>query len=155
MFYFQLLYFNRNYLREVWNNDREIFGRLFPVLRQTISENPTDVFFFDVIPVIPPKFRQWKWSNGILEEDKQSYLLKEIISISNSLRAAEKAIKNKPTEQPTRAEWDLVKKLPGQTLLDKKEFAWLKLQECVNNMIADTSRCRDFQGVGFRQVIDL
>jgi DNA-directed RNA polymerase I subunit RPA1 len=141
-------------LREVWNNDRELFGRLFPVLKTTNCENPTDVFFLDVVPVMPPKFRPMNFSNGILKENGQSLLLKKIIEETYIVRAAVAAFKQDSTDQLPKAAQDMVKSLSGESLLDKMQTAWLALQESVN-MIADTSNNREYQGVGFRQVTDL
>jgi DNA-directed RNA polymerase I subunit RPA1 len=140
-------------LREVWNYDRELFGRLFPVLKTTNCENPTDVFFLDVIPVIPPKFRPVNISNGILKESRPSLLLKKIIEDTLIAKAVVSAVRNDPTDPLSKEARDMVKSLKGDTLLDKKQTAWLALQESVN-MIADTSNSSEFKGVGFRQVID-
>ena len=143
---------NSDHLREVWNNDRELFGRLFPVLKTTNCENPTDVFFLDVVPVIPPKFRPMNFSNGALNENGQSLLLKKIIEETYVVRAAVQAFKEDTTDQLPKEAQDVVKSLTGESLLDKMQTAWLGLQESVN-MIADTSNHREFPGAGFKQVI--
>jgi hypothetical protein len=108
----------------------------------------------DVVPVMPPKFRPMNFSNGILKENGQSLILKKIIEETYIVRAAVAAFKQDSTDQLPKAAQDMVKSLSGESLLDKMQTAWLALQESVN-MIADTSNSREFQGVGFRQVIDL
>ena len=136
----------------MWNNDRELFGRLFPVLKTTNCKNPTDVFFLDVVPVIPPKFRPMNFSNGALKENGQSLLLKKIIEETYVVRAAVDAFKQDTTDELCKEAQDMVQSLTGESLLDKMQTAWLGLQESVN-MIADTSNNREFPGVGFKQVI--
>lgn len=44
-------------MRNIWAHEREFLGQFISVLSDIQSDNPTDVFFFEVIPVPPPNVR--------------------------------------------------------------------------------------------------
>ena len=51
----------RRHLRLVWSHDSDVLGKVFKALAVHVTrgavESPTDVFFFDVLPVPPSRFR--------------------------------------------------------------------------------------------------
>lgn len=49
----------RQYLKNIYQHNAEVLTSIFPVLKHCSKNvnNPTDVFFFDVIPVIPSTVR--------------------------------------------------------------------------------------------------
>jgi len=47
----------RDHLRKIWRNEKEFVTALSPVLDNCDMEHPTDIFFFDMLPVPPPKMR--------------------------------------------------------------------------------------------------
>lgn len=48
---------SRQYLRKIWEVEKEFLLEVIPVLQDIKIEYPTDIFFFDVIPVTPPNAR--------------------------------------------------------------------------------------------------
>ena len=135
----------------MWTNDQELFARLFPVLRTTDCEYPTDIFFLDVIPVIPSKFRPVNFTNGLLKENGHSLVLKKIIQDTYVVKTALFAFKRDSKDDLPKEAEQLINSLQGTTLLDKLQSAWLEMQEGVN-MIADSSSNKELNAAGFRQV---
>nr|CAG4649915.1 EOG090X00BV [Sida crystallina] len=142
----------REHLREVWANDQELFGALFPVLRTTDSKYPTDVFFLDVIPVIPSRFRPINVSNGLLRENGQSLNLKKVIEDTYIVKTALFAYKQNSTDNLPRESERMIKALKGKDFLEKYQSAWLGLQESVNIIVDGNPK--EPGGDSFRQMIE-
>lgn len=143
---------HRDHFRLVWKNDKEIFGHLYPVLRKTKLENPSDVFFLEVIPVIPPKFRPINKVNGQVQENGQTSVLRKIVTDTYIVKTALWAYKKNSIEILPPDSQRLLQSLQGTTMLDKLQTAWQELQQDVN-MIADTAESKDASNlIGFRQV---
>ena len=47
----------RDHLRKVWKQDAVLLKRLYSSLATSPAENPADIFFLDIIPVPPARFR--------------------------------------------------------------------------------------------------
>lgn len=142
----------RDLLRLLWKNENELFGQLYPVLLKTNIENPSDVFFLDVISVMPPKFRPVNIVGGIMSDNKQTAVLRKIVQDTYIVKTTlfcyeQRSLDNMPEDSRR-----LLKNLQGETLLEKLQTAWHGLQENVN-MIVDTSTTKDAKSlVGFKQV---
>lgn len=48
---------SRQYMRSLWANDKDLLMEIIPVLKRINTENPTDIFYFDILPVPPPNVR--------------------------------------------------------------------------------------------------
>nr|CAG4641431.1 EOG090X00BV [Eurycercus lamellatus] len=143
----------KKHLRQVWKNDKEIFGYLYPVLPKTKSEYPTDVLFLDVIPVIPPKFRPNNFTDGKMKENGQTMILRKIILSTYSLKSALFAHNNPDVPLPPESE-RFFRNLTGATAAEKFQNAWLEMQEDVS-MIADTSTSKEANNMmGFKQLME-
>lgn len=137
----------------MWKNDRVMFGHLFPVLTKTKMENPSDVFFLEVIPVIPPKFRPMNFLNGERLEAGLTITLNKVLKATYMMKTVLWAYKNSSEESLPEESRRLIQNVKGETVLDKLQNAWQDLQESVN-MIADTSDNKEDKfGSGLRQVI--
>lgn len=129
-----------------------MFGHLYPVLMKTKGEYPTDVFFLDTIPVIPPKFRPVNFVDGVMSENGHSKILSNIIKNVKVLRIALCAHKGGDPEVLTVEAKKYLDAIQGKSLLAKLQSAWLTLQQTVD-MITDTSANKDDISMkGFRQV---
>jgi DNA-directed RNA polymerase I subunit RPA1 len=154
------LYGYRDHLREVWKNDRELFGELYPVLKTVNCENPTDIFFLEVIPVIPPKFRPMNAVNGTAVENGHTGMLKKIFEDAYMIRPIlDRVNKDKEGKEQDDKIKDQYEKAASfferaETPIDKMLSAWQALQKSVTTIV-DSSKSREFNGVGFRQVSDL
>jgi len=142
----------RQHFREVWKNDQGLFESLFPVLRSTKCQYPTDIFFLEVIPVAPPRYRPVDFTNGMIKENGRSMVLKKIIQDAEILKIAVVAHKDNSADHLSVEAQRMINVLQGSTLLAKLHFSWEDLQQSVN-MIIDTSTQKDALGVGFKQVI--
>ena len=78
----------RRHLRLLWKNEegvlREVFGALNVKMDDTSDSCPTDVFFLEVLPVVPSRFRpvsdcvvcvqrNWLCKNYVMENCIKSY----------------------------------------------------------------------------------
>ena len=140
-------------MRTLWKKERELFGQLYPVLLKTNIENPSDVFFLDVISVMPPKFRPVNVVAGLMSDNKQTTVLRKIVNDTYIVKTALFCYEQKSTDNIHEDSQRLLSSLQGQSLLEKLQTAWHGLQENVN-MILDTSKNKDAKSlVGFKQVI--
>lgn len=142
----------RDHLREVWKYDKEVFCQLYPVLSKTNTEHPTDVFFLEVIPVIPNKFRPVNFSNGQVKENGQTMVLRKIVSDTYVVKTVLYAFQKDSVENLPPDSQRMVKSLNGSNMLEKLKSAWLELQQDID-MIVDTSTSKEASSlVGFKQV---
>ena len=51
----------RDHLREVWKQDGVLLKRLYSSLATSPAKNPVDIFFLDIVPVPPSRFRPVRW----------------------------------------------------------------------------------------------
>lgn len=117
-------------------------------------ENPSDVFFLEVIPVIPPKFRPINKVNGQVQENGQTSVLRKIVTDTYIVKAALYAYKKNSIEILPADSKRLLNSLQGATLLDKLQTAWQELQQDVNLIADTTSDSKETNNlVGFRQVM--
>lgn len=129
-----------------------MFGHLYPVLMKTKIEHPTDVFFLQVIPVIPPKFRPANVVNSQVQENGQTSVLRKIVTDNFVVKAALYAQQRNSIDSLPPDSQRLLRSLQGTTLLDKLQTAWQNLQQNVN-LIADTAESKEAASLtGFRQV---
>lgn len=47
----------RQHVRGLWKNDKSLLQHLFKALSGALTDQPTDIFFLDAIPVPPSRFR--------------------------------------------------------------------------------------------------
>ena len=56
------------HLEKIWTNEREVLGIYLATLKSSnqaltnVHNNPISLFFFEVLPVLPSKFRPVSWS---------------------------------------------------------------------------------------------
>nr|CAG4647637.1 EOG090X00BV [Moina brachiata] len=144
----------RDHLREVWKYDKEVFCQLYPVLSKTNTEHPTDVFFLEVVPVIPNKFRPVNFSNGQVKENGQTMVLRKIVSDTYVVKTVLYAFQKDSVENLPADSQRMVKSLNGSNMLEKLKSAWLELQQDID-MIVDTSTSKEASSlVGFRQIME-
>lgn len=44
-------------MKEIWKQENELMQQLVPVLKNVNPNDPTDIFYFEVVPVPPPNLR--------------------------------------------------------------------------------------------------
>ena len=132
-------------------HDKDIFGHLFPVLAKTKCEHPTDVFFLQVIPVIPSKFRPVAFAAGRVVQHGQSMILQEIIKDKYAVSTVLWVQQNpgKPIPADTQRFLDGLK---GESTMERLQSSWSDLQKHID-MLVDTAKSKESsQTAGFKQV---
>lgn len=62
----------KDHFRRVWEADQNVLQELYPSLKDIELKNPTDLFFLNVMPVPPTKFRPVGISIHVTDLDIQS-----------------------------------------------------------------------------------
>lgn len=89
----------REYLRLLWLNDSETLKIIAPCLGTTDLEYPTDIFFLEVVPVLPPIVRPVNYLDGQMIEHPQSQAYKSIIQDCLVLRNIIQTIQDGDTKK--------------------------------------------------------
>ena len=89
---------SREYLRKLWINEEDILKAIVPVFSSVNMTFPTDIFFFDVLPVLPPIVRPVSMLNGQMLEHPQTQVYKIIIQNCLILRKIIEDVKNSQNE---------------------------------------------------------
>ncbi|CAO1406865.1 unnamed protein product [Diamesa tonsa] len=74
----------RDYLTKVFQTDGDFLKILFPILSHT-NDIPVNIFFFEVLPVVPPQIRPANRMNDGLMEHAQTKAYYNVISANNQL----------------------------------------------------------------------
>ncbi|EFA05003.1 DNA-directed RNA polymerase I subunit RPA1-like Protein [Tribolium castaneum] len=145
---------SRTYMRNIWKEEKELMREIIAVLGGVEGEHPTDVFYWDVIPVIPPNMRPVNIVNSRVSEHPTSQLYKNIIHNTILLRLIIQVVKNKgdlgslPPE--AKGAYNVSK---GSSPIEKLNLAWESLQSEVDSLI-DTTYIRNANVAGLKQIIE-
>lgn len=147
---------SKEYLRQLWNNEKDFLKIILPCLELIDIEYPTDVFFFEVIPVLPPTVRPVNFLNGQMVEHPQTHIYKGIIQDCLVLRNIIQTIQDGGTDhlpQEGRLVFDQIK---GVTAVEKLHNAWQALQSNVNHLMdRDMDKTSEsINGQGLKQILE-
>uniref|UniRef100_A0A4Y0BEV1 DNA-directed RNA polymerase subunit n=1 Tax=Anopheles funestus TaxID=62324 RepID=A0A4Y0BEV1_ANOFN len=134
---------SKQFLRKLYANDGTLLSLLLPVL-STKKENPTDMFFMEVVPVTPIKTRPVRRSSRtpgrIMQvEHAQSLSLRNILLANSTVRAV--MFITNPTQYPnvSQAVHDHMQSIctyaKGDTLTAKFYHGWAELQTAVDHLL--------------------
>ncbi|XP_011494628.1 PREDICTED: DNA-directed RNA polymerase I subunit RPA1 [Ceratosolen solmsi marchali] len=147
---------SKEFLRKLWQNEKETLKVLVSCLNNLLIENPTDIFFFEVIPVVPPIVRPVNMLNEQIVEHPQSQVYKSIIINCLTLRNVIQAIQDGDTNQLPDAGKLVFNSIRGNSAVEKLHNAWQDLQGNVDHLIdrdmnktTDSTICQ-----GLRQIIE-
>ncbi|XP_015122909.1 DNA-directed RNA polymerase I subunit RPA1 [Diachasma alloeum] len=147
---------SRKYMRRVWDNDREILKVIVPCLGVLKTEYPVDVFYFEVIPVLPPIVRPVNFLDGQLMEHPQTQVYKHIMQDCLVLRNIIQTIQDGDTSQLPEEGKLVFETIRGTTPLEKLHNAWSALQGNVDHLMdrdmsktAESMLCQ-----GLKQIIE-
>ncbi|KAI4500568.1 hypothetical protein M0802_004530 [Mischocyttarus mexicanus] len=147
---------SKEYLRKVWQHEKDFIKVIIPCLNDINIEYPTDVFFFNVIPVLPPIVRPVNFLNGQMIEHPQSQVYKSIIQNCLILRNIIQYIQDGNTSQLSEEGKVVFEQTKGSSAVEKLHNAWQTLQTSVDHLIdrelnktPDSSNC-----LGLKQVIE-
>lgn len=147
---------SKEYLRRLWNNERDFFQIIMPCLELVDIEYPTDIFFFEVIPVLPPIVRPVNFINGQMIEHPQTYIYKNIIQNCLILRNIIQTIQDGSTDHLPQASRLVFEQIRGQTTVEKLHNAWQTLQSNIDHLMdRDINRTPEsINGLGLKQILE-
>lgn len=147
---------SKEYLRQLWNNEKDFLKIIVPCLELVDIEYPTDIFFFEVIPVLPPIVRPPNFINGQMIEHPQTQIYKSIIQDCLVLRNIIQTIQDGGTEHLPQEGRLVFEQIKGITAVEKLHNAWQTLQSNVNHLIdRDMNKTPEsINGQGLKQILE-
>ncbi|KAF7282113.1 hypothetical protein GWI33_003228 [Rhynchophorus ferrugineus] len=145
----------KRYLQEIWKKEEELIRIIVPVLDDVDCDFPTDIFFFEVIPVPPPNVRPLNYLHGRVLENPQTGVYKNIITNSLVMNQLLKVIKKNGDLDVlnSKAAREYFEAAKGNSALEKLNNCWEELQLDVNNLLSRESR-RLKDGSGLKEIIE-
>ncbi|XP_017875380.1 DNA-directed RNA polymerase I subunit RPA1 [Ceratina calcarata] len=147
---------SKEYLRNLWENEKEFLKVIVSCFALVDIEHPTDIFFLEVVPVLPPIVRPVNFVNGQMIEHPQTQVYKSIIQDCLVLRNIIQTIQDGDTEQLPEEGKLVFEQIKGNTPIEKLHNAWQSLQVNVDhimdrdmNKTAESMNCQ-----GLKQVIE-
>ncbi|CAF3055546.1 unnamed protein product, partial [Rotaria sp. Silwood2] len=152
------------HLEKIWANEKEVLAIYLATLRSLhhsithAHNNPISLFFFEVLPVLPSKFRPVLSFNDQKFENPKTVRYSTIIQ-DNQLIKELLLLKDKQTTDistSTTNRSSLTNTLRGATNEEKLNNLWLKMQITVNSIFDSSLDNRSGARVakGIRQVIE-
>ncbi|CAG9831713.1 unnamed protein product [Diabrotica balteata] len=145
---------SRQYLRDIWRQEKEFLQQLVSVLSNVDCEHPTDAFYFEVIPVPPPNVRPVNLVNGRVLENKQSTSYKNIVQNVIFLKTIIQVVQSKNdinvlSSVEAKTAYNIAR---GNSPIEKLNYCWEELQNDVNGLL-DNEITRG-EGQGLKQIIE-
>lgn len=147
---------SKEYLRNLWNNEKDFLKIIVPCLELVDIEYPTDVFFYEVIPVLPPIVRPVNFLNGQMVEHPQTHIYKSIIQDCLVLRNIIQTIQDGGTDHLPQEGRLVFEQIKGATAVEKLHNAWQALQSNVNHLVdRDMNKTSEsMNGQGLKQILE-
>lgn len=146
----------RRYCNSITQNDEELLSYCIPVLKNSHMQQLTDVFFMQLVPVLPPCVRPCNVLHGELIEHPQTNVYKSILQCSYSARAVlqilsasdqQKAIDGQEP-QPRQA----YESVMGKSAPEKLHTIWQELQKQINHLLSCEGQGVSSQGL--KQILE-
>lgn len=147
---------SKEYLQKLWQNESETLRAVMPCLSTVSIQHPTDVFFYEVIPVLPPIVRPVNILNDQMIEHPQTQVYRSIIVNCLTLRNIIQAIQDGDTSQLPDAGKLVFSNSRGNTAIEKLHNSWQDLQANVDHLIdRDLSKTTESASCqGLKQIIE-
>ncbi|XP_036139810.1 DNA-directed RNA polymerase I subunit RPA1 isoform X2 [Monomorium pharaonis] len=147
---------SKEYLRRLWENERDFLEIIVPCLELIDIEYPTDVFFFEVIPVLPPIVRPVNILNSQIVEHPQTHIYKSIIQDCLVLKNIIQTIQDGGTDHLPQEGRLVFEQIKGITPVEKLHNAWQALQSNVNHLMdRDMNKTPEsINGQGLKQILE-
>ncbi|XP_044762771.1 DNA-directed RNA polymerase I subunit RPA1 [Coccinella septempunctata] len=147
---------SRGYLRQICKNELDFLVLLAPVLNTGKDmEYPTDIFYFEILPVPPPMSRPANYVKGKMSEHPKTNAYRAVLQNSIILNTIIYVMKQEGEdlgELSVEAK-DVYLSTKGKTALEKLSDTWEKLQSNIDGILdKDTSRQNEF--LGLKQIIE-
>lgn len=145
----------RNYCNSIATNEEEFLKMIFPILQHVESKPATNVFFMEVIPVIPPNVRPCNILGGQIIEHPQSSIYKQIMNGANQIRSVLNVMHfgddtDLATEKLGHKVRQLYYSINGKSSAEKLHTCWMNLQKSVNDLLDCTAK----SGMGLKQILE-
>ncbi|XP_078050348.1 RNA polymerase I subunit RpI1 isoform X2 [Augochlora pura] len=147
---------SKEHLRNLWQNEKDFLKVIIPCFAMVDIEYPTDIFFFEVVPVLPPIVRPVNFVDGQMVEHPQTQVYKSIIQDCLVLRNIIQTIQDGDTNQLPEEGKVVFEQIKGNTAIEKLHNGWQSLQINVDHLMdrdmnrtADSANCQ-----GLKQVIE-
>lgn len=93
---------SQQYLKKIWLNEEvnnhDIIKVLIPCIGMVNCETPTDIFFFNVVPVLPPIVRPCNVMQGQILEHPQTQVYKSIVQEALVLKTVIQAMQQRGSD---------------------------------------------------------
>jgi DNA-directed RNA polymerase I subunit RPA1 len=155
----------REILQKVFESDGEFLKIVFPILQSSSKGgSPYDVFFMDVLPVVPPNFRPPNCVRDVLVEHPQTKAYHNVVEFNNELiciLGTKKSMEgneevNIPEDLKEEAQ-NVFKLSRGATANEKIYFKWEQLQTAIDMILdkdANISKYSSDNTVGIKQLFE-
>lgn len=149
----------RHYFKQLFKIDGNFLRLLMPVLNNT-TDDGFNVFFMDIVPVVPPNVRPANKMRDGLIEHPQTKTYYNVITSNNQLRyivAHDKIEKGLEVSEKFLQESENIYKLAqGETTEEKIYYKWQELQTFVDQTLdISIGNSQKTEGFGLKQVIIL
>lgn len=146
----------KRYCSAIAENDEDILAHCIPVLKKANCKPATDIFFMELVPVLPLCVRPCNFLHGELIEHPQTNVYKAILQSSYSARTVlqvlsssnhQKAI-DTLEQQPRQAYESIMGKSPPEKL----HVVWQDLQRHINSLLSCEGQGLTSQGL--KQILE-
>lgn len=150
----------REILQGVFENDGDLLIQMYPVLQR--KSNPFNIFFMDVVPVIPPNFRPANHVRDVLVEHPQTKAYHSIVQFNNQLRymlVVKKTMdgEESPFTPALHEEAETIYKLSrGDSANEKIHYKWEELQNAIDVLLDNQASLNKLneKAIGIKQIIE-
>ncbi|RWS10671.1 DNA-directed RNA polymerase I subunit RPA1-like protein [Dinothrombium tinctorium] len=134
----------KNHLRELWTNEKRVLKQIFSNLNcLPEDENPTDIFFYDVIAVSPNKFRPQRFMNGRKFDNGRTALLQQILLQNLTVNSQMKNLKSENSKEDKISE------------VTRFHYSWQRLQLLCNRLYdSEADKLPEKRVPGVKQTIE-
>lgn len=144
----------RDYLRSIWLMEQQALLEIVPVLKGVKDmEFPTDVFFLDVVAVLPSNVRPISYTAGMMTEHSSTQLYRQLLECCLLLRAVIQVMKGGEIELPEEARL-VYESAAGSTPAEKLHLAWQQLQTSVDSLMDRELSNSTGGAAGLKQIIE-
>ena len=146
----------RDHFRALYSVDHELLGRLFPVMRGSVTSHPTDLLFLEVLPVPPPRARPVQFTGGLMTLHPQSQALQYVLEAVAVMKPLVQLLQGGDLAAMPKDTQEMIKTQRGGTTAEQLDLVWKELQLHVDHVIdRDLNATRNQKsGWGFKQLIE-
>ncbi|XP_063826212.1 DNA-directed RNA polymerase I subunit RPA1 [Ostrinia nubilalis] len=146
----------KRYCAKIAENNEEILVNCIPMLRNAKVKPVTDLFFMEVIPVLPPCVRPCNFLQGELIEHPQTNVYKSILQNTVTARVILQVLASEDQQSAInnldKKPRDAYESVAGKSAAEKLHQVWQNLQKDVNNLLSCDGVGLNSQGI--KQILE-